>query len=288
VRMSHGHIRIGSFQRLAYHDETDNLRRLIDYCLKHLLAREPDENTALTLLDEVVHRTADLAASYMVAGFVHGVLNSDNIAVTGESFDYGPWRFTPRWEPGFTAAYFDQQGLYAFARQAEAIHWDVAQLAQSLVGLAETDALVEILRRYPAIYETRLIARFLWRLGLDSPDEAAGRTFVVAAVEALLEGRVPIDRFFFDWRKGAHDAPLYAGPSWDKARNAVASLTARPSTHAYWQGEMPCSMHIDEVETIWSAIAERDDWTPLHDKVAAIRDMGAAHSPKPPQLTASA
>jgi hypothetical protein len=51
---------------------------------------------------------------------------------------------------------------------------------------------------------------------------------------------------------------------------------------------MPCSMHIDEVETIWSAIAERDDWTPLHDKVAAIRDMGAAHSPKPPQLTASA
>jgi uncharacterized protein YdiU (UPF0061 family) len=288
VRMSHGHIRIGSFQRLAYHDETDNLRRLIDYCLKHLLAREPGENAALTLLDEVVHRTADLAASYMVAGFVHGVLNSDNIAVTGESFDYGPWRFTPRWEPGFTAAYFDQQGLYAFARQAEAIHWDVAQLAQSLVGLAETDALVEVLRRYPAIYETRLIARFLWRLGLDSPDEAAGRTFVVAAVEALLEGRVPIDRFFFDWRKGTRDAPLYAGPSWDKARDAVAALTARPSTHAYWQGDMPCSMHIDEVETIWSAIAERDDWTPLHDKVAAIRDMGAAHSPKPPQLTASA
>jgi uncharacterized protein YdiU (UPF0061 family) len=288
VRMSHGHIRIGSFQRLAYHDDTDNLRRLIDYCLKHLLAREPDENAALTLLDEVVHRTADLAASYMVAGFVHGVLNSDNIAVTGESFDYGPWRFTPRWEPGFTAAYFDQQGLYAFARQAEAIHWDVAQLAQSLVGLAETDALVEVLRRYPAIYETCLIARFLWRLGLDSPDEAAGRAFVVAAVEALLEGRVPIDRFFFDWRKGTRDAPLYAGPSWDKAREAVAALTARPSTHAYWQGEMPCSMHIDEVETIWSAIAERDDWTPLHDKVAAIRDMGAAHSPKPPQLTASA
>ncbi len=279
VRMSHGHIRIGSFQRLAYHDDTDNLRRLIDYCLKHLLARDPGENAALTLLEEVVHRTADLAASYMVAGFVHGVLNSDNIAITGESFDYGPWRFTPRWEPGFTAAYFDQQGLYAFARQAEAIHWDVAQLAQSLVGLAETDALVEVLRRYPAIYEQRLIARFLWRLGLDSPDEATARTFVVAAVEALLEGRVPIDRFFFDWRKGTRDVPLYAGPSWDKARDAVAALTARPSTHAYWQGEMPCSMHIDEVETIWSAIAERDDWGPLHEKVAAIRDMGKALRP---------
>lgn len=276
VRMSHGHIRIGSFQRLAYHDDTDNLRRLIDYCLKHLLARDPGENAALTLLEEVVHRTADLAASYMVAGFVHGVLNSDNIAVTGESFDYGPWRFTPRWEPGFTAAYFDQQGLYAFARQAEAIHWDVAQLAQSLVGLAETEALVEVLRRYPAIYETRLIARFLWRIGMETPDEAAARAFVVAAVEALQEGRVLIDRFFFDWRRGERDGPLYGGPSWDKARDAAIALASSENNHAYWQGDMPCSMHIDEVETIWSAIAERDDWTPLHEKVAAIRDMGKA------------
>jgi uncharacterized protein YdiU (UPF0061 family) len=285
VRMSHGHIRIGSFQRLAYHDDTDNLRRLVDYCLTHLLDRDPGENAALALLEEVVHRTADLAASYMVAGFVHGVLNSDNIAITGESFDYGPWRFTPRWEPGFTAAYFDQQGLYAFARQAEAIHWDVAQLAQSLVGLAETEALVDVLRRFPAIYEARLIARFLWRLGLEAPDDVAARAFVVAAVEALLEGRILLDRFFFDWRRGERDGLLYAGPSWDKTRGAIA-LTQRDgaNAHAYWQGDAPCSMHIDEVETIWSAIAERDDWAPLHEKVTAIRDMGAAHGPKPPQI----
>src|SRR3546814_1250640 len=76
----------------------------------------------IALLRKAVENTANLAASYMAAGFVHGVLNSDNINVTGESFDYGPWRFTPRWEPGFTAAYFDPTGLYAFGRQAEAIH----------------------------------------------------------------------------------------------------------------------------------------------------------------------
>ena len=99
------------------------------------MARRPATTPALQLYAHVVERTADLAASYMAAGFVHGVLNSDNINVTGESFDYGPWRFTPRWEPGFTAAYFDQQGLYAFGRQAQAIHWDVAQLAMALTAL---------------------------------------------------------------------------------------------------------------------------------------------------------
>ncbi len=279
VRLNHGHIRIGSFQRLAALGLTDETRRLVDYCLTHLLVLEPGDNPALTLLDAVVTRAADLAASYMVAGFVHGVLNSDNINITGESFDYGPWRFAPRWIPGFTAAYFDQQGLYAFSRQAEAIHWDLAQLAQSLSNLAETEAMIEILRRYPAIYEDRLIARFLWRLGFSASDPAAARAFVVAAVEALTGSEVLIDRFFFDWRRGDHGAADYGGASWDKARAALGALTARPGgrDNVYWQGDGPCSMHIDEVETIWDAIASHDDWNPLADKVAAIRAMGEAH-----------
>jgi Uncharacterized conserved protein len=289
VRLSHGHIRIGSFQRLAYHDQTEEIARLIDYCLRHLLALEPGEVPALTLLNAVVERTADLAASYMVAGFVHGVLNSDNIAMTGESFDYGPWRFTPRWEPGFTAAYFDQTGLYAFARQAEAIHWDVAQLAQSLVSHAEADALIEVLRRYPAIYEARLIERFLWRLGLTAPDGDTARTFVVAAVEALRGSDVLIDRFFFDWRRGDHDEARYPGAVWEKARSAFGALSQRPGAldHPYWQSDTPCSMHIDEVEAIWAPIAERDDWSALHSKVEAIRAMGQAHGSVPGQPRAS-
>jgi uncharacterized protein YdiU (UPF0061 family) len=279
VRLSHGHIRIGSFQRLAHLGQTEEMARLIDYCLSNLLNLEPGDVPALTLLNAVVERTADLAASYMVAGFVHGVLNSDNIAITGESFDYGPWRFTPRWEPGFTAAYFDQTGLYSFARQAEAIHWDVAQLAQSLIEHAEVEALVECLRRYPALYEARLIARFMWRLGLLAPDDASARTFVVAAVEALRGSDVLIDRFFFDWRRGDIDAPRYPGEAWDKVRAARTALQLREGAldHPYWQGEAPISMHIEEVESIWAGIADNDDWDALHAKVADIREMGEAH-----------
>jgi serine/tyrosine/threonine adenylyltransferase len=107
TRLSHGHIRIGSFQRLAFYGEVENINALIRYCLEHLYAEQPSEDArqnGARLFELVVAATARLAASYMTAGFVHGVLNSDNIAITGESFDYGPWRFTPDWDAAFTAA----------------------------------------------------------------------------------------------------------------------------------------------------------------------------------------
>lgn len=283
VRLSHGHIRIGSFQRLAWHDDQPNIARLVDYCLRYLLDLPASPNPALTLFEAVVARAADLAASYMVAGFVHGVLNSDNISITAESFDYGPWRFTPAWSPGFTAAYFDQTGLYSFARQAEAIHWDVAQLAGALQEQADVEALVAALRRFPHIYEARLIARFLWRMGHEAPDAATARAFVEAAVLALQGSDILIDRFFFDARRGQLSQDGYPGDTWDKVRAAQAALSPRRGhlDHPYWSGEAPCSMHIAEVEAIWSAIDQRDDWQPLHDKVAAVRAMGAAHGPGP-------
>jgi uncharacterized protein YdiU (UPF0061 family) len=93
VRLSHGHIRIGTFQRLAYLEQDDNLRKLTDYSLRHFFGEEGGEDAPLRLLRHVVAGTSRLAASYIAAGFVHGVLNSDNINITGESFDYGPWRW---------------------------------------------------------------------------------------------------------------------------------------------------------------------------------------------------
>src|SRR5678816_4907091 len=98
---------------------------------------------ALRFLADVRDRVARMGAQWMAAGFVHGVLNSDNINITGESFDYGPWRFTPHWDGDFTAAYFDHFGLYSFARQAEAINWDLAQLGGSLSLVTETPALTD-------------------------------------------------------------------------------------------------------------------------------------------------
>ncbi|MEA3387752.1 protein adenylyltransferase SelO family protein [Sphingobium sp. CCH11-B1] len=282
VRLSHSHIRIGTFQRAAYHGDGPFLERLVEYSLTRLYGQRPGSNPAAQLFNHVVERAADLAASYMVAGFVHGVLNSDNINVTGESFDYGPWRFTPLWEPGFTAAYFDHAGLYAFGRQAEAIHWDVAQLAVSLRTIMEADPLIESLEHFPSLYSQALQRRFCWRLGVGDGDAGV---MTEAAVRGMIATGTPIDRFFHDWRGGSLlDSNAYGDSAWTAFRNAMAAFIpcAGARDHPYWSDEAPCSMHIDEVEAIWSAIDERDDWSPLHDKVTAIRRMGDALGTAPP------
>src|SRR5690349_5628576 len=148
TRLSHGHIRIGTFQRLAFFGQVENINKLVRYCLDNLYGEQSgadDAENALRLFDLVSAATAKLAASYLAAGFVHGVLNSDNINITGESFDYGPWRFTPEWDPDFTAAYFDHYGLYSFGRQPEAIQWDLAQFAGCLSLVVEAPPLSDML-----------------------------------------------------------------------------------------------------------------------------------------------
>ncbi len=280
LRLSHSHIRIGSFQRLATIGDDAGLRRLTDYALEHLFGEPGGGNDApVRLLRQTVARTADLAASYMIAGFVHGVLNSDNINVTGESFDYGPWRFTPTFDPGFTAAYFDQSGLYSFGRQAEAIHWDVVQLATALVRIGDQDAIVEAVDGFAPAYRDALVRRMLWRLGVAPQDQETNIALVRAVETALTQSEVEIDRFYFDWAGGAlrQNSPatqMYVGPAFEGFRSAIAAFApAGPLDHPYWQQPDPCSMHIKEVEAIWSAIADRDDWTHLETKIAAIRTM---------------
>lgn len=283
VRLSHGHIRIGTFQRVAYEGNAALMERLVAYALEQFYGEAPGEDAPARLLARVVERTADLAASYMVAGFVHGVLNSDNINVTGESFDYGPWRFTPLWDPAFTAAYFDHSGLYAFGRQAEAIHWDVAQLAVSLRLLSDAPPLIAELERYPDIYGDALVRRFFWRLGLVPGDKARSIAFIDSVVTAMRATDTVIDRFFFDWRGGEPPENAYEAPEWQPPRAALGAFArvVGARDHPYWQGEAPCSMHIDEVEGIWAAIDRDDDWALLHAKVAVIRTLGEAHGNAP-------
>lgn len=272
VRLSHGHIRIGTFQRLAYLQDAENMTRLIGYVLRNLYGADGGADPAVSLLDLVVDRAATLAASYMAAGFVHGVLNTDNINVTGESFDYGPWRFAPTWDPGFTAAYFDHAGLYAFGRQPEAIHWNVMQLAVSLRAVCAAEPLIAVLDTFGERYQRAVSKALLWRLGVTPRGEEDDRALVQAIEGGLVASGVGIDRFFFDAFTGR--AP--AGDAFADARAALERYTARkPRDHAYWWGA-PCSMLIDEVEAIWSAIDQRDDWTPFHAKIAAIRAMGEA------------
>ena len=273
VRLNHSHIRIGSFQRLATLGEVENLKRLVAYVLRHYFGEDDSGDAPLRLLRHVVAGTARMAA-----GFVHGVLNSDNINITGESFDYGPWRFAPQFDTGFTAAYFDSAGLYAFGRQAEAIHWNVAQLAIALSGLAAEDALIEALNGFAPAYHRALGTAMLGRLGVKPRGETQDRALIGVMEQALVASQAGIDRFFFDWRGGTCRARGdYADPSFDILPKALEGHEPVRSDHPYWSGDAPCSMLIDEVEAIWKPIADEDDWTALETKVAAIRTMGEAY-----------
>ena len=279
TRLGHGHIRIGTFQRLAFFGETENVARLAGYCLENLYGEQPSGDAAqnaLRLFDLVSAATARLAASYLAAGFVHGVLNSDNIAITGESFDYGPWRFTPDWDPDFTAAYFDYHGLYSFGRQPEAIHWDLAQFAGSLTLATEAPPLAEALGMWTERFNEALVGALLKRLGIASSGSESDRALAATLIGALHSRVAKIDTVFFDWR-GGRDPGAARYPS-EPFRALAAALQGRevPAAHPYWSDPEPCSMPIEEVEAIWSAIAERDDWRPFDAKVAAIRRMGDA------------
>jgi uncharacterized protein YdiU (UPF0061 family) len=290
VRLQHSHIRIGTFQRLAYFQLADEMRLLTDYCLRHYYdGPHPSrgDNPAARLLAHVAREAARLAASYIAAGFVHGVLNSDNIAITAQSFDYGPWRFTQFWDGAFTAAYFDHAGLYSFGRQPEAIHWDLVQLAASLRTIAEAEALTPALEAFPAEFQRQLVAAIFARLGIvASGDEARDAGLLVALETALAAKEAEIDRCFFDWRGGRRRGPspadeAYEGETFAAFRAAVESFAPAEGAlgHPYWSDDGPCSMHIEEVEAIWSRIDEADDWTLFHRKITEVRRMGEAMLP---------
>jgi uncharacterized protein YdiU (UPF0061 family) len=291
TRLSWSHIRFGTFQRHAALERPD----LVGELLGHVIgAYYPDlageENPAAALLAAVVPRAARLTAAWMAAGFVHGVLNTDNMNITGESFDYGPYRFLPRNDPNFVAAYFDHTGLYSFGRQPEAVFWNLRQFAGALTTVSEPEPLVEALNSFSAAYRDELARAMTRRLGVKPADPEADVDLANAAFRALAEGGEPLrwEPFFFDWFGGPASetralagprAHLYGGEAFTAFRAKLANREPdRPErlARAWFRRPEPEELLYDEIEAIWAAIADRNDWTAFNDKLEAIETAGAA------------
>jgi uncharacterized protein YdiU (UPF0061 family) len=146
LRMARTHLRFGTCERLHYLRQPAQLARLLEHVVQlyypQVAAAHPGgadggsrEARLLAFYGELVERVARLAAEWMVAGFTHGVLNTDNMSLAGESFDYGPFAFLDRWDPGFTAASFDHDGLYAYGRQPAICHENLRRLQEPLAML---------------------------------------------------------------------------------------------------------------------------------------------------------
>jgi len=283
VRLSWSHIRFGSFQRHAFFERPDRLTQLTDHVVETYYPELAGANDRpVALLQAMVGRAARLTARWMAAGFVHGVLNTDNMNLTGESFDYGPYRFLPHNDPNFTAAYFDHAGLYAFGRQPEAVFWNLQQLAGALSLVAESDALVDALNGFSAAYRAELTTAMLDRLGMQALGTEADAALVQAAFRAFAEGgeRLRWEPFFFDWFCGGGDralsgprGDLYAQQGFAEFRRMLAGFKPeRPErlSHPYFAQPEPEELLYDQIEALWAPIAADDDWSAFHAKLAGI------------------
>jgi serine/tyrosine/threonine adenylyltransferase len=246
------------------------------------------------LVKAVAEATARMVAGWMAAGFVHGVLNTDNMNVTGDSFDYGPWRFLPHADAAFTAAYFDHTGLYAYGRQPEAGLWNLKQLAGALTPLCDLEALTEAVRAYPPAFAEAQCAALAARLGLARQEPDAERTLFDAMFAFMATSGIGWDGFFHDWfcgtasRERAKNSPragLYAGERFDAFADCLdAAQPDRPErlSHPYFAGLEPASLEISLVEAVWSQIADADDWSGFEAAIARIAQLGEALGASPP------
>ena len=293
VRLNHSHVRIGTFQRLSYLQAADNLRRLLDYALATYMpdvAPPGDNARAEKFMAAVAERVAVTGANWIAAGFVHGVLNSDNINITGESFDYGPWRFVPHYDPAFTAAYFDQTGLYAFGRQPDALAWNLTRLAELLLPLGSHDGIEAGLNAFWPAFQRAMWNAALRRLGLVARGDAEDSELVVRIFAFLNQSQIGYEQFWFDWRGGRSSAEraarspaaeAYAGESFTPVREALAPYEASAAVnldHPYFARALPRTMLIEEMEALWAPIAEADDWSEFHRVLGEIEQMREAYA----------
>lgn len=173
TRVASSHLRVGTFQYFAVRGDVEALARLTEYALaRHYPEMCSHEGPALTLIDAVTSAQAGLVARWMGVGFVHGVMNTDNTSIAGETIDYGPCAFLDTYDPGRTFSSIDEGGRYAFANQPRIALWNLARLAEAVLPLVDPDEkraaeiLTTRLERFGPRFEEALAAEMRRKLGL--------------------------------------------------------------------------------------------------------------------------
>jgi uncharacterized protein YdiU (UPF0061 family) len=202
ARVAASHLRVGTFQYAAAHDDAELLARLADHAIaRHYPDSAAHANPYLAFFEHVVDAQASLVARWMLVGFVHGVMNTDNVTISGETIDYGPCAFMDTFDPATVFSSIDRTGRYAYGHQPQMTQWNLARLAEALLPLLSTDAdaavqlATGVLQSFPDRYSRRWADGMRAKLGL--LDEQRGDTDLFNAVLALLHAhRVDYTSFF--------------------------------------------------------------------------------------------
>lgn len=233
TRVAASHIRVGTFEYFGIRGDIEATRALMD----HVIARHyPTATSPLALLEQVIARQARLIAQWMALGFIHGVMNTDNMAISGETIDYGPAAFMDGYHPSTVFSSIDRNGRYAWAEQPHVAIWNLAQFASCLIPLmgedeeAAVEAATRAVHTFPEIYQAAWLDRFSAKIGLAPSDAAkalidrlldlmaAERADFTRVFAGLVSGaardefldRAAFDQWVNDWRAAAPDLALMA------------------------------------------------------------------------------
>lgn len=206
ARVAQSHVRVGTFQYFAIRKDAEGVSTLADYVIdRHYPELRAVENRYLALLEAIAMRQAKLIAQWMGVGFIHGVMNTDNMQVAGETIDFGPCAFMDRFHPGKVFSSIDTHGRYAWDRQAGIAQWNLARLAEALLGLIDADQKVAVaaaeavLRQFGDAFGQHYIRIFSAKLGLAAGGEhGAGdnESFIKDTLTAMRDGEVDFTLFF--------------------------------------------------------------------------------------------
>ncbi|WP_293846138.1 protein adenylyltransferase SelO family protein [Sphingopyxis sp.] len=179
TRVASSHIRVGTFQFFAAHFGADHVIQLSDYTIRrHFPELAEAANPHLALLDRVIGLQCELVARWMGVGFIHGVMNTDNVAICGETLDYGPCAFMDRFAVYTVFSSIDTNGRYAYGRQPQITHWNMARFAEAMlpaihaVDPADVDAAKALVDAIPARFRAIWLGEMRTKLGLGRPDNA--------------------------------------------------------------------------------------------------------------------
>ena len=247
VRVASSHLRVGSFQYAAAHGDPGLLKRLADHAIaRHCPAAAGAEQPYVALFEAVVEAQAALVARWMLVGFVHGVMNTDNMAISGETIDYGPCAFMEAFDPATVFSSIDHGGRYAYGQQPRIAHWNLARFAEALLPLLGTDieaavaAANGVLASFAGRYEAHWLAGMRAKLGLTTtdPGDADLVTEWLAVIEAQAVDMTSAFRALSPATRGDDSAvhELLADPgrydAWAERWRSRLSSEARPAAVA--------------------------------------------------------
>lgn len=302
IRFSNSHIRFGTFERLHYIQRPDLIKKLLDQVINYYYPEvlqekiKNEKDRYLKFYESLVNRVAKLTAQWMSAGFCHGVLNTDNMSITGESFDYGPYSFISNYNPQFTAAYFDYGGRYSYGNQPFICRLNLEMLQIPLKMVTDKRELENILMQFDQGYQKNYKELMLCKLGFKELSFFESEEIFTLTIQLLKESMIIYAHFFAElaqgfnqgWRQDESTILENAyfiedlnklGEIWSKWKNLYYKIL-----NNYPQSELnliqerllyfnpKTALLRPLIEEVWAEISNHNNWQPFSNLVEILQN----------------